>query len=569
MNATGTLYTALRSGLCGAFVAAVIILWGGTPASAQNFDYRAINLVTGSGGIDVHFLDLPTPTIKDIPFSWSGQVAPNLQSQDGAFTVKYTPTGAGLGSAFVEGGATVQSGYIYTGIAYGTTASPKLKIIDRNKNQAPPANRALLRVMHAASVNIPLDIHLGQVSSPPILASVAPDQATPFVNVAAEATTLIITEAGKQTPLARLTAPLGAGTSIVTLIITGSSANTLAIYALFDQDDSRHQLLPLEESSYTNVRVVHLRPGVTGIGEPVDVYLNKAGQSDFKVSDTLKYRRASRDFGPLFTDSFQVKFVPSGESPLNSLLTVNRRFYNDSSYIVVYTQFKDRKTTPIVLGRSPVEPLPPGLGTTKVRFVNATEFYGPLTAVVRAGTDTFRFENVAFRGFTEFRNLPVGAPLSIEVYRAGITEPFYTGISTTGAVPASAYLTFFAFGNNERLSVDILNESQSGLQPLASFDDPSLSVPQEEVQENLVTSLFPNPAIGETRLQVALDRAGDVKVLLYNGIGQEVMVSSTGHHEAGNLSLPLPLSSLPAGHYLCLVQVNGETLGRTPLLLVR
>ena len=288
--------------------------------SAQNFDYRAVNLVDGLSGMDAHFFDLEAATINNLEFAHASKVQPSLPSMAGSFSVKYANAGAGVSSSFVEGSETVQSGYEYTGIAYGSSSTPTLKILERNKSQGPASGKALLRVVHAASFTEAIDVHLGQVEAVPTLAGVTRDDATTFQSVDAEATALIITEAGGQTPLVRLTAPLGSGTPFVTLIITGTR-NNLTVYALFDADPTKHQLILLEESSYTNARVVHLRPNadVSGGGEKLDVYLNKATLSDTKVSDTLKYRRASRDFGPLFTDSFQVKFVPSGESPIVSV----------------------------------------------------------------------------------------------------------------------------------------------------------------------------------------------------------------------------------------------------------
>ncbi len=572
MKSVSTLYTPIRMFRSGAGVLVVLLLLAATSLSAQNFDFRAVHLVNGLEGIDVHFFELEQASIVNVNFGVGAKVATGLPSVSGALNVKYTATGAGISSAFATGSATVQSGYEYTGVAYGPSSSAKLKILERNKTQGPAAGKTLLRVLHAASISTPIDVHLGQVGSVPVLSAVAPDQVTPFLNVNGEATTLIITEAGKQNPLARLTAPLGAGTSIVTLIVTGSNAGNLSVYAMFDQDPERQQLILLEESSYTNVRVVHLRPNADGSGggDKVDIYLNRAGQSDTKVSDTLKYRRASREFGPLFTDSFQVKFVPSGESPLSSLLTVNRRFANDTSYVVVFTQFQDKRTIPIVLTRSPVEPLPPGFGRTLVRFVNATDFYGELTAVVTAGIDTFRFESVPFRKGTEFRELPSGVPLSIEVYRAGMSTPFYSGTSSTIQVPAGAYLTIFALGDDGKFSVDMLNESQSGLQPLATFDagGPG-SVRQGNREEMIPLTSAPNPTGSNTYLRFSLERTRQVTVALYNTMGQEVLTLPAKRYESGEVSIPLELESLPAGHYVCLLLGDGERLGAAPLLLVR
>ena len=537
--------------------------------SAQNFDFRAVNLVDGLKGIDVHFFDIETATIDNLKSAYASKVQSNLPSRAGSFNVKYTNAGAGVSSAFIGGDGTVQSGYEYTGIAYGSSSTPKLKILERNKSQGPAPGKTFLRVIHAASVTSAIDVHLGQDGPVPTFTGVAQDNVTDFRSVNAKATALIITEEGGETPITRLTltAPLGSGTAYVTLIVIGTR-NDLTVYALFDADETKHQLIHLEESSYTNVRVVHLRPRPFSSEEALDIYLNKARLSDAKVTDTLRYRHASRDFGPLVTDSFQIKFVPSGELPTVSVLTVNHRFANDTSYVVALTQFDDLRPTPIVLTRSPMEPISPGIGTTKARFVNATDFYGKLTAVVKADLDTFRFENISFRSSTEFRELPVEAEFSIELYRAGMSEPLYTGTSSTVLVPTASYLTIFALGNEKTFSVDILNESQSGLQPLATFDR-SGAVSEDQDSRMIALQVAPNPTSTEARLSFTLERSGEVEVILYDARGRNVMSVPMRRYEVGEISIPLRLGSLTAGHYTCLVRVEGRTATREELLLVR
>ena len=132
MKSVSTLYTPIRMFRSGAGVLVVLLLLAATSLSAQNFDFRAVHLVNGLEGIDVHFFELEQASIVNVNFGVGAKVATGLPSVSGALNVKYTATGAGISSAFATGSATVQSGYEYTGVAYGPSSSAKLKILERN-----------------------------------------------------------------------------------------------------------------------------------------------------------------------------------------------------------------------------------------------------------------------------------------------------------------------------------------------------------------------------------------------------------------------------------------------------
>ena len=397
------------------------------------------------------------------------------------------------------------------------------------------------------------------------------DQASKMLNVTAEATAFIVTESGKKTPLVQLTGPFGLGTPYLTLIMTGPNKNDMQVYAhAFAGNEQQDEgLVLLEEASYTNLRVVHLRPNAeVDKGDKLDIYLNRATVSDAKVADTLNYRYASRDFGPLFADSFRLKFVPPGESPSTSVLTVDQRLGNDTSYVVILTQFTDLKPTPMILTRTPVNPLPPGLGSSLIRFANAAPFHTPLTVVVTYGEDTIRFEDVAFKAATEFRSIATGQPLSIEVFRQGQEMPFFTAGSAQVSVPVGSYLTVIASGNEQGFTAQMLNESQSGLQPLTSFD-PISSVAFEGVTHNYELKSVPNPASDQARLSFQLERSGRVTVSLYDAMGRLLEAVPSRNFEVGEASLELNTGHLVPGMYTCVLQGDDGSVETVKIMVAR
>ena len=538
---------------------------------SQQFDFRAINLATGTDGIDVHFNDLTQASLSDLKFGDASAVLRGLPAVAGMFNVKMAETGDGVGAAFAGKNVSVQSGNEYTGVAYGGPGARKLAVLERSYAKQPLAGKVLVQILHAANTPTAFDVYIGSATGLPLFSNIKQDEVTELLNVTAEATALIITETGQKTPLVQLTGPFGLGTPYVTLILTGQDKNNVQVYAhtFIGREQQVAQLILLEEASYTNLRVVHMRPNA-GVkdGDKLDVYFNRAIQADNKATDTLKYRFTSRDYGPLFADSFRLKFVPPGESPTTSVLTVNQRLGNDTSYVMVLTQFQDLKPTILMLTRSPVNPLPPGLGSSLIRFANAAPFHTPITVVLTYGTDTMRFENVDFKTGTEFRSITTGVAMSIQVYRPGQTEPFFSVGDARLLVPVGAYLTLIASGNEQDFSVDMLNESLSGLQRLNAFD-PLMSVPFEGITQKYQLRSSPNPVSDRARLSFHLEQSSAVGITLYDAMGRGLGSVAQQHFEEGDVSLEIETSRLAPGLYTCVLHGQDGSVGTTKIMVVR
>lgn len=548
----------------GAWILLALFLFSPALYSQSSFYFRAVNLAPGLTGLDVHFNNLAAPTVTGVQFGFASQSV-SYPAATGTFNVKVAPTGQGLAGAFGNADVTAQSGYEYVGLAYGSSGGRKFKVLERNRTQPPVPDRTRVRVMNAIEAGIEIDVHLEQAGGSPLFAGVMPDQVTTTLNLPAEATTLVVTEKGKTAPLAQVTAPL-AGTPYVTLIVTGTDRNNVKVYAMSDAESLQTQLIVLEQASYTNIRVVHLRPRAGSLqGDSLDIYFNKATQPDMKVTDTLRYRYASRGYGPIFADSFRVKFVPAGESPGTTVLSLDHRLGNDTSYVVVLTEFQDLRPTSLILTRTPVEPLP-GL-SSKIRFANASAFYGPITLVVDYGGDTMRFEDVAFKSATEFRDISPGATISIRAYRTGSSEPFFTG--TPQVVPAASYMTLIAFGNEQAFLIDALNESQTGRQPLMAFGPMSGAVPSDKEAPGVSLTGVPNPASAHARFRFSLENPDRVRVELYDVMGRMVTSTSEARVEAGDAEIGLDLAPLPAGVYTCVLRSSEGGIGTTKIVVTR
>jgi hypothetical protein len=70
---------------------------------------------------------------------------------------------------------------------------------------------------------------------------------------------------------------------------------------------------------------------------------------------------------------------------------------------------------------------------------------------------------------------------------------------------------------------------------------------------------YPNPFNSTTRLSLDLPQPGDIKVSIYNLLGQEVAVLFDGYHEAGVVSLSWDAKELPSGAYFARLQTADKT----------
>jgi endonuclease/exonuclease/phosphatase family metal-dependent hydrolase len=80
---------------------------------------------------------------------------------------------------------------------------------------------------------------------------------------------------------------------------------------------------------------------------------------------------------------------------------------------------------------------------------------------------------------------------------------------------------------------------------------------------------WPNPFNPATRLKFVLAEAGSATVRVYNTRGQRVAELLDARLEAGELSLDWRPSDLPGGLYLAELRVDGESVARTKLVLLK
>ncbi len=551
----------------------LLLLSAALPAAAQtSFNFRAVHLVDGQGPLDVHFDNRPVASISGLAYGTVSTQLKNLPAADDMFNLKFAPTGNGPSSAIVGTDVSVTGNREYVGIAYGTSASPELRVLERNRASFPPTGKVNLRLLNAATILEGVDLYVDEVGTAPVISGVAPDSVSRFVAVDNTSSTLLLTVAGAKVPVRRVAAPFGQASPFMTVIVTGNSVDNLQVWVLSisTPPEENGTLVLLDEASYTDVRVVNLRPGTTDPAGKLDVYLNVATQSDQKVADTLRYREATRNLGPLTADSLRVKFVTAGDPSSQSLYSISRRFENDTAYVVALTQFSDRRPTSIVLTRSPVMPLPPGLGSSYVRLVNATDFHGPLSAEIIAGSDLVTVPELDFREFSEFEEIAGTGDFHVRLYRSGIAAPIYDRPFRGGMIPAGAYLTLFIIGPNaDSLSVDVLNESQPGRQPLVSFDEPQEGGVPEIAGATLGLTVAPNPLAGSGRVSITSERAGEAEFMVVDMLGRVVATFDPVRIEAGETSLVLPLEPLHNGAYTLVARVNGQAAGGVGIVVAK
>jgi hypothetical protein len=86
------------------------------------------------------------------------------------------------------------------------------------------------------------------------------------------------------------------------------------------------------------------------------------------------------------------------------------------------------------------------------------------------------------------------------------------------------------------------------------------SVPTLSQSGNL--SLYPNPTAGRLRFDYALPTAADVTINVSSMTGEHLLVPTSEFQRAGNHSLDLDLSTLPAGAYVVTMNAGGVRTSR-------
>lgn len=532
-------------------------------AHAQKFDFRAVHLIEGAGAIDVHFNDIATPTIQGLESEYMSTTIPGLPAGAGTVNVKFVGTGTGLANPIITSDMMVASSTEYLGIAYGTSGAPKFKALSRLKNTVPAAGKALLRVLHAAQLADSFDVYLGAVApNGAMFANVQTDSGTAFKSVDAIAATLTITRNGSTQPLAQFIAPL-TNLSYTTLVITGNAANKLKVYEINGALGGTASVkIPLLQGATTPpafIRAVNAWPQSNV--QKVDIYF------DGNIRTTkLAYRSASERYGPLTAEEAMISFVAAGENPGNPLLTTKIPLRPDTGYSVVLTQFDNGGRTHLLMKRWLSMKSDPN--TTKIRVANVTDFYGPLTVVLKpAASDTVMYDSITFLGYTPYRDVPSGM-VNLQVFRRGEGTPIYTGdLQMYGA----STVTFLALGDASRFNIDILNDSVPTLQsPMRSFDPTTGVDDQLRAGGKLLRlSVVPNPASAVAQAAFTLPVSGSVHLALYDVMGRMVGSTIEQQMEAGAQSVLLPVGDVPAGIYSCVVRTEAGVMATERVVVAR
>jgi photosystem II stability/assembly factor-like uncharacterized protein len=75
---------------------------------------------------------------------------------------------------------------------------------------------------------------------------------------------------------------------------------------------------------------------------------------------------------------------------------------------------------------------------------------------------------------------------------------------------------------------------------------------------NSGAKIFPNPSTGATELDYTISNYSFVQITIYNVLGNQVRLVSSGYLNAGPQSISLGTESLPSGNYVCRVRVGDQ-----------
>jgi hypothetical protein len=113
-----------------------------------------------------------------------------------------------------------------------------------------------------------------------------------------------------------------------------------------------------------------------------------------------------------------------------------------------------------------------------------------------------------------------------------------------GVWPSGGKLPY-DFAVDEVILWDSTAEATVGIQP--EFNSP-----------NNTFTIYPNPVNDMANLTYNLDKAGKVGITIFNSRGQKVRSIDPGLRNAGRNELALGLSGIPAGLYICSLNVSGQ-----------
>ena len=163
------------------------------------------------------------------------------------------------------------------------------------------------------------------------------------------------------------------------------------------------------------------------------------------------------------------------------------------------------------------------------------------------------------RGFEEMHNTtwPAasaegGGPAAQAPYATGQWGQFF-GYPTLIVISPDRSVQFDIWGDNIAETVELLNDAiikteAEGL--LSSVEDNLTNVTAFEI--------FPNPTIDNASIDITLDDSSEVKIEIYNTVGQMIQSIYNGELNSGAQRIEFNASELPAGINWIKVEMNGE-----------
>ncbi len=99
----------------------------------------------------------------------------------------------------------------------------------------------------------------------------------------------------------------------------------------------------------------------------------------------------------------------------------------------------------------------------------------------------------------------------------------------------------------------------------ALLGDPALKIPNLQkaaVNENPVAlaeaKIYPNPVVDNALLTFNMIEPGDVSVDIYELTGKKMISVAGDYFQSGRVDIPLKITNLNTGCYICLLRINGE-----------
>jgi len=121
-------------------------------------------------------------------------------------------------------------------------------------------------------------------------------------------------------------------------------------------------------------------------------------------------------------------------------------------------------------------------------------------------------------------------------------------VKAKGSITASDDI--FGFGNN--------SEFADGDGTILNFNNLKVSS-LETGAKDYGFSIYPNPFTSNTEIDYTMIESGNVKIALYNVVGQKMEVLTDESKAAGNYKFNFNASELPVGVYSCEIIINGQT----------